>query len=560
MAESTEKKSSQVTLAAVLGTLVFGLFSTRGGVPGENSKAGPDAMPVADAAARAGGTGGSSTLAPLEEVLLGRQLDPSGVDVGPLGGLIERWKETFGGQSPRIHCLVALVPDPASSSVSFRFDETLDSIERAAVSHQFVLERWRFPWQMKAAAGRLFEVGVRWSEHRTPPDRPSPGAGVPGPAPGEPGLLVFRKVLKATSKPELPVELLAVFLVAESPTHGVDRPALARSLGLIDQIHGATSGDDAARSRTVRVFGPSFSGSMPSLRDALKEWPARGDARPITLDIVSGAASAFEKERFQKDLDSPTREVRFSSAVHRTNTTCDAVLQYLSSTGSLKAGEDVVILSELNTVTGELTNAEKRLGHRIINLRYSLHIGDIRRVYESQGLLKGGGTEALRAALEIRQQAEDGGKARDILPDQTPGQTAISDNRTLTQALKYLDDGQFRKVGIIATDPHDAIFLARLIDRYCPDATVFILGSELMLMDPEVIADMRGVIVGSTYPLFPLNHVWTGSDDSSRATTFPSQHAQGSYNAAVLLLDRMLVGDEGNVAGKGLLEYATPQG
>ena len=247
--------------------------------------------------------------------------------------------------------------------------------------------------------------------------------------------------------------------------------------------------------------------------------------------------------------------VRFRATVHRSETVMRAVLAYF------KLSEDhpgVAILSELDTGAGQASGGRgtkistSRL--RDARLRYPLHIAEIRQKYESQGLFSNRASDAIRASGELREKAEAASQLRDVLPDQTAGSTAISENRVLAQTLRYLEDGRFRVIGIIATDPHDAVFLARLIRLYCPDARVFAVISDLLYLDPESITDLRGMIIGSTYPLYPVNHEWTGSDEASRGQVFPSQHAQGGYNAMTILLNRMIDGEE----TKNLLEYSVP--
>ena len=150
--------------------------------------------------------------------------------------------------------------------------------------------------------------------------------------------------------------------------------------------------------------------------------------------------------------------------------------------------------------------------------------------------------------------------SRDVFPNQTPDWTALSEDRVLTQALRYLEDARVKVIGIIGTDPRDTIFLARLIRRYCPDARIFTVGTDLLYLDPASIADLRGMIIGSTYPLYASNHSWTNSDPASRGLVFPSESAQGVYNAASVQIARLTgqLGAEKDRGGGKLLEYSTP--
>ncbi len=228
---------------------------------------------------------------------------------------------------------------------------------------------------------------------------------------------------------------------------------------------------------------------------------------------------------------------------HRFEKTLDVILGFL---GRTRNDEDVAIMSEIDTGFGESVSnfpapSPSKSGekHASISLQYPSQIAEIRRRYESQGLMKDGASDVFRSAAELRAGSDGEGNARDIFPNQAPDWTALSENRVLTQALQYLEDNRFKVIGIIGTDPRDTIFLARLIKRYCPDARLFTVGSDLLYLDSQSIADLRGMIIGSTYPLYAANHSWTGSDHSSRGQVFPSDDAQGVYNAAVVQIARL---------------------
>jgi hypothetical protein len=186
--------------------------------------------------------------------------------------------------------------------------------------------------------------------------------------------------------------------------------------------------------------------------------------------------------------------------------------------------------------------------------------------------MKDEASNVFRSAADLRARGDAEREAHDVFPDQVPDWTALSENRVLTQALRYLEDSRVKVVGIIGTDPRDIVFLARLVRLYCPDARIFTVGSDLLYLDSLSIADLRGMIIGSTYPLYPANHSWTGSDARSRGQVFPSENAQGVYNAAVVQIARVTGQDRASLPpeeqqgrakpweaeGELLIEYSTP--
>jgi len=114
---------------------------------------------------------------------------------------------------------------------------------------------------------------------------------------------------------------------------------------------------------------------------------------------------------------------------------------------------------------------------------------------------------------------------------------------------------QKRYVGIIATDPRDQIFLASAVREICPGVQVFILDNDQMLTLQELGPYLKGTILGSTYPLLPENQFWTNRRRTEHLC-FPSQAAQGYYNAILAQLDKEE--DNKHSALQDMIEYRPP--
>ena len=599
-ANPAQPSKSNPVMAAVA-SLFLGIFVVKGV---RNDPSRPDVPPQPGASALAEPSAAkvsadrAAILRPFCEALFGEGTTRA-------AGSLDEIEKLRQGQPPiTLGWFVATVPDPVETSLSFRFDESVDSIERALSTRGYVLERWRLPWAEPLAK----EADAHPTEKAAAKLARAIASMKPGdpskshPTPGDPALLVFRQqprprlapaavVPEAGAKPEdPPPEFILVFLVTETPTQGVDRLALAASLDLTEGIRPPSptkaGPPPPAPERVVRVLGPCFSGSMSSLQEMIREWldgrKGEDTVARFRFDVVSGSASAFDKEVFQGAFakrreagTKPVAEVEFASTVHRSETIKRAILEYL---GRREHDEDVAILSEINTGFGGsfLADEPSATDERVkapqakvsqpkgthlkvkgsLRLQYPLHIAEIRERYQRQGIFSGGAADLLKATGELRGRVDLNGKVRDVLPDQTSEWTAVAENRVLTQTLKYLEDSRFKYIGIISTDPNDTVFIARLISRYCPDARVFTVSSDLLYLDPDSISDLRGMIVGSTYPLYAPNHVWSGSDRSSRGQVFSSAFAQGVYNAAILQAAKV-VGDAKE--RDGLIEYAIPR-
>jgi hypothetical protein len=213
--------------------------------------------------------------------------------------------------------VVALVPDPIDSEMPAAFDQALDGIQRGFANRFFLLDRRWLPWQSSPAA--------------TPPP---PSQNVLHRV--SPGLLLFRRdglvrddpleaeprCLTATADLHGEPEhcLVGVFLVGETPKRGIHQAAFLQALRLIRALSGGSAQPAAAATGaepapagsvpTVKVIGPSFSGSADSLRRAVRL--ARLALGPMNFEIVTGSATAIDtdpaaapagRESFEQQLE-----------------------------------------------------------------------------------------------------------------------------------------------------------------------------------------------------------------------------------------------------------------
>jgi hypothetical protein len=147
----------------------------------------------------------------------------------------------------RLKLLIALVPDPLDSQLPAAFDQAIDAIEQgfaysSPMRAGYLPDRRWLPWEDAAVVqGRSYRA--------------------------TPGLMLFRQE-------DGPVcTLTAVLLVGETPTTGLHMAAFHEALRLAADL--ADSGEGP-----VRILGPSFSGTVSSLRVALLQWAADAAGAP----------------------------------------------------------------------------------------------------------------------------------------------------------------------------------------------------------------------------------------------------------------------------------------
>ncbi len=423
--------------------------------------------------------------------------------------------------------LIACVPDPLDSPFGYAFDAVIDSIQRAVErKNGYVYDRCWLPWEADKKA------------------KPGPDGKTKILRTDKPGVLLFRhhKDLKrGINNPGLCV----VFLIGETPTAGIHKKAMTESLEIMRDV-GLPAGS------TVRIVGPYFSGSQTSLQFTINDWPEKAWLKEPTpkyhFSIVTGNATAVRRDDLVtlpsgKSAEDEISTIDFTSTVVPTRITLNAVLDYLTKRDGSLANETidkkgsgqlpgkVAILTESGTGFGrQIAGGQK--SDEVITLRFPLHISRIKsesaqafkKKDEQSGLAN---TDPLSVSI-----AEDLGPT-DGVPSQGGLTTTASNGQVLARILQTIAREQCRYVGVVASDTRDKLFLTRLVREYCPDVRVFVTGADLLLAHPEYRYHMRGVIVGSTYPLTPRNQRWVDGTTSERIL-FPTVGTQGIYNAILV--------------------------
>jgi hypothetical protein len=134
--------------------------------------------------------------------------------------------------------------------------------------------------------------------------------------------------------------------------------------------------------------------------------------------------------------------------------------------------------------------------------------------------------------------------------------TAAANGKVLEELLGSIERADLHYVGIVATDPRDVIFLAVSIRERCPGVQIFTIGSDLLYTLPEFSYYLKGMVVGSTYPLLAENQRWTEPPERLPRILFPNEQAQGYYNAVRIQLNAY---KEKKHQHFRLLEYAAPR-
>ncbi len=465
-----------------------------------------------------------------------------------------------------IRFLIATLPQPTSPPLRYLFDSELHALEAAAGTANYYLDSFDLPWLAEGndLSGSA-QVGADPSV--------APGADEADRWKRDSGVILFRQEH----------QLLVVFVIAETPTRGINQVALRDAL---DQIAWLKGWEDSAQrqpspyleaavkrlkhehdtlgdpANEVRIVGPAFSGSASSLRNVLEDWRRSPIVRlnapkDLIIRIVSGTATAIPPGALSVSSD---KDSNFPTVVFKTVQIPDSVLWSRIVVDALKLGDgpretsatksadgdgapEIAVLEE-NTDYGRAANDEEKRG--ILKMTFPLHISELRSAHQGA---QGPGVSAPdlgRQNLALPDEASQ--QRRDVIPPVSP-RAAIYDELLMDNLLTTIRRERIRYVGIVATDVEDLVYLAQQIRAYCPDTVVFTTSADIRFLHSEVNSDLRGMLVIGTYPLFNQLQNWTFPfEGESERKIFSSDLAHGVYNATVALLGRH----------KSMLDYGAP--
>jgi hypothetical protein len=481
---------------------------------------------------------------------------------------IERGVTQNGAMPYQVEHLIATIADPKDSRLDYLFDRNLDAIQRAIEVPGYVLDRYWLPWkrqQNPQTQGLTVPPQPLINLILTSPDHV-------GTLPSRmrrdytraPGVVLFRQINGGGGK------LLVLFLVGETPTRGIHKTAFLNALDQIQQLPTWLTVPNAP----IRVLGPTFSGSAASLAISLRNWLDGlddNDREHPKVQIISGSATAIDKATFDSLVGHDERVTFYSTVPHEHDAWC-AFMQYLVriDAGAARCEDDsnqtptIAILSEANTIYGQVVRDAFRKKDTstldkpptrspILSLTFPLHISQLRAEVAKTRPVHSEITNVMpiQPQNEVSLPMDEGGEPKpgDVVPLFSPLETA-STELVLSKMLSALQHEPIHYIGVFATDVQDRIFLTHELRRHVPNATLFTFNIDLLYLHSEAILDFQGMLVITPYTLFSRNQLWGFPFHSStnRLMQFPTQGAQGWYNATLALLGK----------SEQMIEYGPP--
>lgn len=396
--------------------------------------------------------------------------------------------------------VIATVPNPVSTHLPLSFDRILEIIQQAAQDNDYSYESSWLPWNEPKEYARL-------PDQRSAEDAEEQQE-------KQPGVLVFRN--PSSLIPASGGEGgLAVFVVSELPTGGINQEEFDNALAWIQQLGGVSVGGE------LRILGPSFSGSLPSLYKALQfqktgAFPGKLRFRVFSGSVTSDSLYTWFKEKLrEEDLGS------FKTAMEGDAIQMDRFCNYIEYQGYYT--NSVAFLSEDETAFGgKREDPTKPTKKEPCNssggptyLYYPRDIATLRSAYEQQSIFNSSkqASGANNVATTLRGDlTEPANNEHDTVRSYGGQLTPLAQESVLLAITDTLRSKKIEFVVVRSTNSLDQIFLGQFLRRSLPEARIVMDGADLLFRRGDEGASLRGVMLLSTYPLLTWQQEWTSSE------------------------------------------------
>jgi hypothetical protein len=436
------------------------------------------------------------------------------------------------------------------------FDRIVESLQQAAQDDHYSYDGSWFPW---SAANQNYS---RSADQLEAEDRQKIQT-------SQPGIMVYRRAPRedddAPQTKEPYQQGLVVLLVAEQPTGGISDSQFDSALQWLHWLRGSDS------KRPVRIVGPVFSGSLPSLQreleNALRSDPSLNNhGSALSFQVSSGTVSSYPSyQSFSKWLstwhDEPDPSCRkedcppkFKTAMENDALVSYRFCKYLDAQGySL---DRVAELSEDETAFGNLGDGQgtalkasscktdPQKCRPALSLYYPRDIASMRSAYEEQSIFSSTATEPngtnngapsshLRGDLR-----EPASSEHDTVRHYAGSLTSLAQESVLVDITNRLSEKQIQFIILRSTSSLDQIFLAEFLRRAYPEGRVVMDGADLLFTRGSWGQSLNGVMVLSPYPLLTMEAEWfslllaPSNGRTLNGRTFGEDISEGVYIAA----------------------------
>jgi hypothetical protein len=439
--------------------------------------------------------------------------------------------------------VIATVADPIRTNLGLSTDRAIEAIQAASGDAGYVPYVQGLPWPSLPGTSKQSET----SSASSPVESGLPPASGKSYDSRYPGVLVFR----ASDDLKLPhPRYLAVFLVSETPTGGLDKEQFFAAVRIIGNIPRAVA--EAPLPRTVAVAGPNFSGSVASLQEIAAELVKTSDAGRAALvttadpvlclhafsgTVTNAGSTVADADNASKLKSFPVCALRLENLQTDDRTGLDKVRNWATGIGLRE--EQIAILSEEGTRYGRLP--EDPNSDRFLRLHFPRGIAALRNATDTgQNSLFTSNPASGPQRLPLRWQ--DSESQADEVPLYGAYQTSLSQETVLANLASTLRTEDIKVLEIMASDPWDVTFLIHWFTEATPNVRLFVRDADFLYLRTPDLGSVTGVLAVSDYPLIAENQFWS-ADQSHRGDrhllTLPSSSQEAQYNAFTELLEQL---------------------
>jgi hypothetical protein len=379
-----------------------------------------------------------------------------------------------------LEMMIAIEPDPVHTHLSLLFDRDVDALEDALQASGYLYQSNWLPWAPPSSAPSTADRFIGQEEQRLFLEGRE----------NYPGVILFRP-RPLTQKPPL-----AVFVVGNSPTGGIDNTQFEEALSQLKSR--------APRQHELRILGPTFSGSGPSLRTLLsgKGIASSGLTRitiasgPVTDPDCTHLLPRGEIDAEHRCASGGPPEMTLVSFGIDRDWRRDQIRAYLRKQGRFKPWE----IAELTEDESSYGLRTERDNDGYLHFYFPRNISHLSNAYQKNNIFGFGvssqGSSNISLSLNFGEANDD-----DTVPDFAEQQMPVSQDGVMHEITQTLEQREVKVVVLSATDVLDELFVAEVLARQAPNALVVIAQADnlfLRSIAPNEFADMYFV---SPFPL-----------------------------------------------------------
>ena len=248
--------------------------------------------------------------------------------------------ETLRKSAQKLRFVIATLPDPLHTHFALSFDRLMEAIQQGATDEGYTYDSSWLPWETQENQFALIQDQDTEDQRKEAREE-------------QPGILLFRKTPgKGESSILHPyLDGLVVFVVGEEPTQGIHRIQFQNAAAWMAVLQSQESSDPSNYKFPEKILGPSFSGSLPSLANALIDLEQRSKIKnKPDLSIYGGSITSKTLVKWFVDTTKKSFTPHLLSFQTSDDNALDLYCRFLQSSGVHLS--NLAIVSEDETAYG----------------------------------------------------------------------------------------------------------------------------------------------------------------------------------------------------------------